>query len=135
MVPQSRIVRVGHAGSDTIVIQMQEDLLGRRYGPPDPALRALADSISRRDPVRDATAALARGDYRVVGYCGAGCMAPGAPPDLLNAPERFRAVVTTPFDAVYGPDAWRLGVVVRKYSARYNRIVLQVHRKRDKPER
>lgn len=106
-----------------------------------PDLRQRADSLSALDPLREATAAIRRGDLRYLAVCRLACVPIGIPPDTVCLLERCVNAAPTEVNAIAGTDVpamnadvIRFDSVAARFGARYNRRILE-YRKRRPPSR
>jgi hypothetical protein len=105
-----------------------------------PELARRADSLSRLDPVREARAAIARGEIHFLAVCGYACMPAGVPLDSIRSSndslalqaDSLRAIPGTS-DAVFNDDVARLNEVAAEYVKRYNRVIWEYRAKRMRP--
>lgn len=102
-------------------------------------LRARADSLRHLDPVREARAALARGDERYLAACGRECIAIGLDADTVCLAANC-ALAAKEAHAVPGAEQPAVNEVARQflsvakaYGARYNEIVHAVRSHRERP--
>jgi len=90
-------------------------------------LRAQLDSVRAANPTADAEAALARGDYRLVGIQGYSLQVPGLNPrdwERYGSTYGFRVVAGTD-EITRSNDQWALQGAAYRYAQAYNRLVLQ----------
>ena len=90
-------------------------------------IRHRADSLAALNPVREARAAIARGDLRYLAVCRIECTAIGIHPDsicLLGQCESERRSAVLTIEGTEGfesmPDVLRLDSIVTAYGIRYN---------------
>ena len=114
--------------------QSADTALSRRRA----VLAARADSLRHLDPAREVTAALRRGDHRLIGVQGYIVQAAGLKLSDPRYPEQDAMhVVEGTSDGQWAPEVVTLNKVAFDYGSRYNRLLLarlaQRHRRSSRP--
>lgn len=89
-----------------------------------PTQRVSSDDFSCSASDRDAEAALARGDYALLGIQGFTSVVPGVPPGPLDWPHGVRFVEPAPGDLIVTSAELTSSVGSFRYAENYNRRIL-----------